>query len=267
MKKGQKHSEESRAKMRLARLGKKSDKPSKLKGRKIAEETRLKIKKSLVGRVYPKGIPKSEETKRKISVALKGRPSIKKGIPMSEEQKIKISNSKKGISYVNKGVKRNPLTEEHKQRIAESHKKSGFKPPSALGRKQTQETINKRTAKVLGQQRPSMRGANNSSWKGGVTPENQKIRQSLEYKEWRRSVFKRDNYTCVLCGAKSGKGNPVVIHADHIKPFAYYPELRFELSNGRTLCEPCHRETDNYAGKGFKRKNKIYDLHTVGSSF
>jgi 5-methylcytosine-specific restriction endonuclease McrA len=33
------------------------------------------------------------------------------------------------------------------------------------------------------------------------------------------------------------------LEADHIKPWAYFPSLRFELSNGRTLCRPCHDKT------------------------
>ena len=86
-------------------------------------------------------------------------------------------------------------------------------------------------------------------WKGGITPINQKIRTSLEYKLWRKSVFERDNYTCQICGIK-GNQTGGYLQADHIKPFAYFPELRFELSNGRTLCRECHKETPSYAWKG-----------------
>ena len=82
------------------------------------------------------------------------------------------------------------------------------------------------------------------NWRGGITPINEKIRKSIEYKLWRKSVFERDDYTCVWCGQKGGK-----LNADHIKPFAYFPELRFAIDNGRTLCIDCHKKTDTY-GKG-----------------
>jgi len=87
-------------------------------------------------------------------------------------------------------------------------------------------------------------GKNNYFWKGGITPINQVIRTSVEYKFWRQSIFERDNYTCIWCLEKGG-----VLHADHIKPFALYPELRFAIDNGRTLCKECHKTTDTYAGR------------------
>ena len=90
------------------------------------------------------------------------------------------------------------------------------------------------------------KGERHPRWKGGITPINKAIRNSLEYKLWREAVFKRDNYTCVWCGAKSEKGKTIFLHADHIKQFAFFPALRFAIDNGRTLCEPCHRKTDTY---------------------
>ena len=92
-------------------------------------------------------------------------------------------------------------------------------------------------------------GSNSGTWKGGISPENHRIRQSAEYKAWRKSVFDRDNYTCQFCGDRSRKGHRIRIHADHIKPFSLYPKLRFHVPNGRTLCEDCHRKTPTYGSK------------------
>lgn len=87
---------------------------------------------------------------------------------------------------------------------------------------------------------------NHPRWKGGVSRAYTTGYYSKEYKEWRTTVFERDNFTCQDCG----DGGYVTAH--HIKSFAHYPELRFELDNGMTLCEPCHSKTDNYKGRGHK---------------
>jgi hypothetical protein len=71
----------------------------------------------------------------------------------------------------------------------------------------------------------------------GKTP----IKQSLEYRLWRTAVFERDNYTCTDCGIRGGS-----LQADHIKPQSIFPELRFALENGRTLCRDCHKRTPTW---------------------
>ena len=98
-------------------------------------------------------------------------------------------------------------------------------------------------------------------WKGGKTRLEILIRTSAAYKTWRTAIFERDNYTCVECGKRSKKGNPVYLHADHIKSFADYHELRLNIDNGRTLCVNCHKLTENYP-IGLRKANipmpKIY---------
>ena len=73
---------------------------------------------------------------------------------------------------------------------------------------------------------------------------NEDIRKSWDYTKWRRAIYERDDYTCQDCGERG-----VRLETDHIKPFALYPELRFELTNGRTLCKPCHQNTKTYGGR------------------
>ena len=100
---------------------------------------------------------------------------------------------------------------------------------------------------------PEQSGENHPFWKGGTSKGYGKgYRDNLAYKEWRTSVFERDEYTCKNCGITG-----VYITAHHIKSFARFPELRLDLNNGITLCEPCHSKTDNYKGRGKKVTNII----------
>ena len=64
-----------------------------------------------------------------------------------------------------------------------------------------------------------------------------RVRESKAYREWRDSIYQRDNYICQKCGARGGN-----LNAHHIKSYAKYPDLRLEISNGITLCEQCHKE-------------------------
>jgi len=118
------------------------------------------------------------------------------------------------------------LSEEMKKRISKT----------LTGRKASEETKKKmsqvRRGRFLGEEHPN--------WRGGIYPEHRRIRKSIEYKLWRSSVFVRDNRTCIWCGSKEK------IEADHIKPFADFPELRFAIDNGRTLCHECHLTTETY---------------------
>lgn len=69
-------------------------------------------------------------------------------------------------------------------------------------------------------------------------------RYAPETEVWRRAVFERDNYTCQLCSVRG-----TYLEADHIKPWAYFPELRHNIDNGRTLCRKCHNTTKVSAKK------------------
>ena len=84
-------------------------------------------------------------------------------------------------------------------------------------------------------------------WKGGISKQNETERhnemKSIMYKDWRNAIFKRDNYTCIWCGYKGKQ-----LRADHIKEWSKYPQLRYKIDNGRTLCNKCH----------IKRHSKAY---------
>lgn len=89
----------------------------------------------------------------------------------------------------------------------------------------------------LGKPRMDIRGEKHWFWKGGITPYNRKLRCSLEYTIWRRAVLERDKYQCIWCGSREK------LEVDHIKKFSLYPEIRFAIDNGRTLCSICHKTT------------------------
>lgn len=66
---------------------------------------------------------------------------------------------------------------------------------------------------------------------------NRQQRNSSKYVKWRNHVFERDNYTCQHCNQRGGE-----LNAHHIKEFSKYPDKRFDLDNGLTLCVACHKE-------------------------
>jgi len=86
-------------------------------------------------------------------------------------------------------------------------------------------------------------GKNNHFWKGGVKFWKRRDTSSLQHKQWREAVFTRDNWTCQRCDARSKAGSPLIIYPHHIKFYAKYPKLRYEVDNGITLCEECHKKT------------------------
>lgn len=57
-----------------------------------------------------------------------------------------------------------------------------------------------------------------------------------QYKQWRKSVYSRDKYSCRRpnCNLKRK------LNAHHIKTWANYPGLRFDINNGITLCKYHH---------------------------
>jgi 5-methylcytosine-specific restriction endonuclease McrA len=115
-------------------------------------------------------------------------------------------------------------------------------PPESRGHsektKEKLKVLNRKNAK---------RGEASPCWKGGLRSERKKAMGSFQYKDWRIAVFKRDKYTCVLCKAKG-----VYLEADHIKPWCNYPELRYDIDNGRALCKQCHLNQPTHGRKAIK---------------
>ena len=81
------------------------------------------------------------------------------------------------------------------------------------------------------------RGKSNPNWKGGSHNERHTAMCRVEYQNWRNAVFGRDNYTCQLCGKRGGD-----LEAHHIQHWSEYPDLRYSVDNGLTLCKLCHKQ-------------------------
>ena len=60
-------------------------------------------------------------------------------------------------------------------------------------------------------------------------------RNNYKYRDWRKNILKRDSYKCTKCGCN------IKLNVHHIKEFSKYPKLRFDLNNGITLCNECHK--------------------------
>lgn len=83
-------------------------------------------------------------------------------------------------------------------------------------------------------------GPKNPAWKGGVTPERQRIYKQGGWREFVKQIYARDGYICQRCKqGVSGSGKRGVA-AHHVKPWADHSELRFDPTNVITLCRKCH---------------------------
>lgn len=183
------------------------------KNKQTPEETRKKISESKKGKISPnkgkKLPPRSEETRRKISEKMKG-------IKRSKETRGKMSESQKG----------------NKHCLGKKNR---------LGYKNTVE--HKRKVSI------ALSGEKNIHWIDGRTPENHKIRNSIEMRLWRESVFARDNWTCQKCKVRGGE-----LMSHHIRNFAEAKELRTSIENGITFCKICHKEFHHIFG--LKKNNQ-----------
>lgn len=194
---------------------------------------------------------------------------------LTEKHRENLRNSlkesyKKGRISWNKGKH---WSEKVKRKMRETQIRIGNKPPSWKGKKQTFEHSEKIRLANIGKKRSPecrqyfskiMMGTSRHKmphsektkrllskickirfkdktkhpmWKGGVTPVNKMIRESLKYKNWRNKVYRRDRWNCQICKKHC---EPKNIIAHHLKSFSEFPKSRFITKNGVTLCRNCH---------------------------
>jgi hypothetical protein len=159
--------------------------------------------------------------------------------PLNESEKCWLNRHKYCSKKCKDKAPRSKKTREKMRlkKIGKSTWNKGLSPSEITRKKISDKLKGKRLPMST---RLKMMGRKPWNWKGGITKIHEKIRQSVEGRLWKNSVFERDNFACIWCGSTER------IEADHIKPFAYYPELRFAIDNGRTLCHKCHKTTDTY---------------------
>lgn len=224
-----------------------------MSGHPISEATRAKISAANKGcTAWNKGKPMSEACRATFVSWNKGvhtgQPAWNKGIPMTDEQKARLLAANMGRVPWNKGI---PMNVETRAKLSVAH--TGFieslehraKISAALKGKPVSEVCKMAALSLEARVKRSaaQTGPLNWGWKGGITPENKRIRESLEYMAWRTAVFERDHYTCQDCGVHSGMGHTVKLEGHHIHEFAQYPDERFVVDNGKTLCSDCHNKT------------------------
>lgn len=144
--------------------------------------------------------------------------------------------------YKIRGRKRPPFTDKWKKNISESHK---GQIPWSKGKKIPQ---------ISGENNPMKRPENRRKVSIAIKRYFDRIGRKKEkrnesyhnasdkrYIGWRIKTFERDNWSCQTCGARSKAGSRISLEAHHIKSWAYYPESRYKVDNGVTLCKDCHR--------------------------
>lgn len=130
--------------------------------------------------------------------------------------------------------------------------------PWNIGKQHSDETRKKMSIKAR-RPKPGNKEEKNFFWKGGISPLRLRLHASFHYKDWRRRIFKRDNFTCQICFITD-----VPFHIDHF-PKSYSEIIQqyqitsvqdalvceelWDINNGRVLCVPCHQKTKTFACK------------------
>lgn len=156
-----------------------------------------------------------------------------KGFKHTETTKAKMRENHIGF--------RRPHTEEEKRKTSEAMKEwHRIHEHPSKGKTASDETKLKMSL--------ARRGLGNSNWKGGLTKLVKGIRRSPEFYQWRKAVLERDNHTCQDCGSTEQ------VNVHHIKAIIENPELVFEISNGLTICEDCHKRHTAWQRLNGRRK-------------
>jgi len=208
-------SDETKEKMRLAKLGKNNHNF----GKKFSDETREKLSAATMGR--NKGVPRPEHVKKAIGDAHRGEKNKFFGKPLPDDVKEKIRIATSGIKNHNFGK---TLPEEIRSKISESH----------IGKIIPPEVIVK--------MRDSQRGEKAHAWRGGISYEPYCLKFNKEFKERVREFF---GYACQMCGHvwEEGEMAMAVHHVNYNKDSCCNTDV---IPLFVPLChQPCHTRTNH----------------------
>lgn len=82
-----------------------------------------------------------------------------------------------------------------------------------------------------------------------------KERKTNEDAVFVNGVKKRDNYTCACCKQRGG-----VLVSHHINSYNCYPDGRYDIDNGITLCQKCHLDFHKKYGFGNNNEQQLEDF-------
>jgi hypothetical protein len=103
------------------------------------------------------------------------------------------------------------------------------------------------------------RGNDHHAWNKERSQEDRLIKRQFDgYKDWRNSVFKRDEYICQCCGLTGG----IYLHAHHLDNYSEFIDKRLDLENGITLCSDCHSDFHKMYGTKGNTKEQFEEYMT-----
>jgi len=260
--KGSKHSDESKMKMRKAKIGYKPTNIASFKGHKHNEETKSRIGQASKLRKPMLGKRHTEETKMKIGQAQRGEKSSNFGKHASEETRRKMSEFRQGKHPGNFGksfdggysIKNIPKYDLYAPQISYAERvrrndgdsnvlevmctkcKKWFIPKASA--------VKERIRALIGKKRGESHLYCNDVCKQTCSIFNKTLYSSDEKRPENRSrevqadlaamVLERDEYTCIKCGSKEK------LECHHIEGIHHEPMESADMDVCVTFCEVCH---------------------------